>query len=137
MLPQHHSVFAPDLNRIEALIIDRILDESIDMDAGFVSKHRLADDAFVERHAAAGGTSDQRGEGGKMPRIDAAFDIVEMPQGHHGFLQGCVTGTLAQAIDGGADMGGAGTDGGQRVGGGEPEVIVRMHFYFHIHGFAQ
>ena len=62
--------------------------------------------------------------------------IVQMPQRHHGFLQRSITGPLAQAIDGGADVGCAGIDSGQRVGGRKSEIVVGVHFDFNVHGVA-
>ena len=47
--------------------------------------------------------------------------------GHHDFLEGAIARAFADAIEGALHLPGAGLDGGQRVGDGQPQVIVAMH----------
>ena len=51
---------AAEFRRIEALVIVRILQQAIDMNAGFMGEYRFADDALVRRDRASRRASDQR-----------------------------------------------------------------------------
>ena len=46
---------------------------------------------------------------------------------HHDLLEGAIAGAFADAIEGALHLPGPGLDGGQRVGDGQPQVIVAMH----------
>jgi hypothetical protein len=102
-----------------------------------VREHRGADDALARRHRAPGRRSDALRQGRQRAAVDAALDAVQVAQAHHDFLKRRIAGALAEPVDGGAGMGRAGAERGQRVGGGQTEVVVRMDLDVEVGGATQ
>ena len=137
MFAEHHAMLAADLGGIEALVIQRILDEPIDVDAGFVREHAFAHDAFADRYRAPGRAGDEPRQLRKLPCVDAGFDVVQVAQRHHRLFQRRVAGSFSQAVHRRVDVGGAGEHRGEGVGRGQPEIVVRVHLEIDTHGRAQ
>ena len=53
MLAEHQAMLAPDEFRVEALVVRRVLEHPVYVDAGFVREHTLADDTFVGGNRAS------------------------------------------------------------------------------------
>jgi hypothetical protein len=64
----------------------------------------------------------------KREPSDAAFHAQDVPRRHHHLFQRGVAGTFAQAIDGGAGVRSASLQRGQRVGGGQAEIVMGVDF---------
>lgn len=52
MLAQYQTMRHADFSRIERLIIERIFQQTVNMDTGFMGKYRRANDALVRSHTA-------------------------------------------------------------------------------------
>ena len=65
--------------------------------------------------------------------VQAHLDLADVLERHHDLFERGVAGALAEAVDGGVHVGGAGLDAGQRVGRGHAEVVVRVHLQVQAH----
>ncbi|EAA20291.1 hypothetical protein [Plasmodium yoelii yoelii] len=137
MLAQHQTVLTAQILRIHALVVDEVLEQTVDMDAGLMGEHGLADDALVRGHRPAGGGRHQSGNLREMIDGDAGIDAIELVQSHHGFLDGRVTGPLPQSVDRGVHMARPGLHRHQGVGRRQAEVVVGVHLDFQIGGHGQ
>ena len=63
--------------------------------------------------------------------------MVQVAHAHHHLFQGGIASTLAQAVDRGVGMGGTGAQGRQRIGAGQPKVVVGVDFDLDVHRLAQ
>src|SRR5262249_60194802 len=61
------------------------------------------------------------------PAVFLGHPVFADAQRHHYLFGRRVSGALAYAVDGAFDLAGAGGDGGQRIGHGQPQVVVAMH----------
>ena len=73
---------------------------------------------------AARRAGDQRGEGLKVPRVDAAGPLQREPQRHDDLFQRGIAGPLAQSVNRHVDTAGARQHGGQRVRRGHAQIVV-------------
>ena len=100
---------------------------------GFVQRRLHADDGV---HQAADGV-----DAGGVNVGGEGEDVLAGVQRHHHFFHGGVARSFAQATHGGFYLGGAGLDGGQGVGGAQPQVVVAVHrqvdFIKPVHLFQQ
>ena len=137
VLAQHQAVLAPHLARVETLVIGAMLDQAVYVNAGLVGEDRAADDALIGGHRTPRRQRDQPRYFRKTLRIDAGFQAIKMVQRHYGFFQRRVAGALAQAVDGGVSVGRTGLDRRQSIGGGQPQIVMGVHFDFEIADAAQ
>ena len=89
-----------------------------------------ADDGLVGLHRVAGDLRHQLGGGHDLGGVDAGLDREDVGAGahrHDDLLERGVAGTFAEAVDRALDLAGARAHRGQRVGHGQPEVVVAMH----------
>ena len=68
MLADHDAIRAAEQQRIERLVGALILQQAVDMDAGFVGEDVVSDNGLVERNGARGRRGDQRTLGDKRSR---------------------------------------------------------------------
>ena len=89
-----------------------------------------ADDRLVRLDGEPGEVADEPAGRRDLLGLDAAAEVGELrrarPEGHHDLLERRVAGALAEAVDRDLDLARAGLDGGQRVGRGEPQVVVAV-----------
>ena len=132
MLAENETVFAPDQPRIEALIVVRMLDQAIDVDARLMRERAFSDDAFLPGNRATRGVRHGSGELREALEINVAFNTVALTQTEHDFLQRAIAGAFSEPIDRRGPMRGTGPNGSQRVGCGHSKIIVGMHFNLEV-----
>ncbi len=88
------------------------------------------DDGLVVLDRVAGQAADQAAGAGQLLGLHADLDAGELVgpdlDGHDHLLQGGVAGPLPQPVDAHLDLAGAGLHAGQRVGRGQPQVVVAV-----------
>ena len=100
------------------------------MNTGLVGKGVGADDRLVRLHGKAGDTGNHFRTVHDLRGIEAGFagkDILAGANRHDDLLERRITGAFAEAVNGAFDLARAVQNGFQRVGHGEPEVVVAMH----------
>ena len=89
------------------------------------------DDRLVGLHRVAGQARDHAARCGRSPRVTAPVCRPRRAcagvQQHDDLLQRGVAGPLADAVDRALDLAGPGLQAGERVGHGQPEVVVAVH----------
>ena len=120
----------PDRLRGHDLVGQRVLDDAVLVDARLVGEGVAADDRLVGLDREAGQVADQPRGRRDVLGLDAGAEIRELrrpgPQGHDDLLERRVAGALAEAVDRDLDLARAGLDRGERVGRGEPQVVVAV-----------
>ena len=100
------------------------------MDAGLVRERVGAHDRLVGLDREPGQVGHEARGRGDLLGLDAGDEVRELPgarpEGHDDLLQARVAGPLAEAVDRDLDLAGARLDGGQRVRGGEAQVVVAV-----------
>ncbi len=112
--------FAPtDVARIHDLVGLTMLEDSILMDAGTVSKSVLANDRLAASHHQAAHATNQARRFHDLAGVHFGVKVFEVigPRldRHHDFFDSGVTGAFADAVDGSLDLARAGLDGGDRI----------------------
>ncbi len=107
------------------------------MDAGFVGEDMFADDRLVERNGARRGRGDDGGDVAEFGQHDAGFAPVQLPERDSDLFERRVAGALAEPDHGDRRMRGAGLDRGQRIGGGEAEIVMAVELELEVGGRAQ
>ena len=119
-----------DRLRRHDLVRERVLDDAVLVDARLVGEGVAADDGLVGLDREAGQVGDQPRRGRDVLGLDARAEVGELrrpgPEGHDDLLERRVAGALTQAVDRDLDLAGAGLDRGQRVGRGQPQVVVAV-----------
>lgn len=114
VLAQHQSVAATQLRWINSLIIERMLEQAVNVNPGFMGECAFSDQAFVPGQWPVGGSSNPVGKSQEAGQVNIDLKAVQLAQTHDHFLQRRIAGPLAQAIHGGVDMSSA-ADGGESV----------------------
>ena len=127
MLADHDLALQPDVLGRERLVVERVLDDAVGVDAALVGEDVGAHDALPRRDRPRRRGGDVLAELAEAARVQAHVDLAEVLERHHDLLERGVAGALAEAVDGGVDVGGAGLDAGQGVGRRHAEVVVRVH----------
>ena len=137
MLADHDAIRAAEQQRIERLVGALVLQQAVDMDAGFVGEDMVAHDGLVERNGARRGRGDDGGDVAEFGQHDAGLAPVQLPERDRDFFERRVAGALAKTDHGDRGMGGAGLDRRQRVGGGKAEIVMAVELEFEVGGRAQ
>ena len=120
----------PDRLGRHDLVGQRVLDHAVLVDPRLVGERVAADDRLVRLDREAGQVAHEPRRRGDLLGLDAAGELRELrrarPEGHDDLLERRVAGALAEAVDRDLDLAGAGLDGGERVRGREPEVVVAV-----------
>src|SRR5690606_20274833 len=106
-----------------------VFEHTVLMDARFVGKRIGADDGLVYLHACAGDVLHQFAGADDVGGVDAALEREHVGAGfdrHDDFFQRRVAGTFADAVDGAFDLAGTVSDGDQRVGGGQSQIVLAV-----------
>ena len=111
----------------ERLVVERVLDDAVGVDAALVGEHVGADDALPRRDRPRRGRRDVLAELAEAARVQAHVDLAEVLERHDDLFERRVAGALAEAVDGRVHVGGAGLDAGQGVRRRHAEVVVRVH----------
>src|SRR6266436_7213746 len=114
MLADDDAIGPAEQHRVERLIGALVLQQSIDMDTGFMGEDMLADDRLVERNAARRGRGDDGGDVTELGQYDTGLSAVQLPESDRDFLQRRIARAFAKPYHGDRGMRGAGLDGGQR-----------------------
>ena len=117
----------PDVLGREGLVVERVLDDAVGVDAGLVREHVGADDRLPRRDRARRGGGDVLAELAEARRLQAQVDLAEVLERHDDLFEGGVAGALAEAVDGRVHVGRPRLDAGERVGRRHAEVVVRVH----------
>src|SRR3984885_13109094 len=107
----------------------RVLENAILVDAGFVGEGVASDDGLVGLHGHAGDLAQQLAGGEQMFGSDGSFvgiAIVTNAEGHDNFFERGIAGALADAIDGAFNLAGSGGDGSHGVGYSHAEIVVAV-----------
>ena len=129
-LAEHQRAAGAHLGGLHDLEGAAVLEHAVLVDAGVVREGVGADHRLVGLHHHAGELGDQ-------PRGAVQLGVVELrghaehlgvqPRRHGHLLERGVAGALADAVDARLDLARAGADRRQRVGDGQPEVVVAVH----------
>ena len=125
-------MFSAQSGRIDALIVQRVLEQTVHMNARLVGEHALADQALLPGQWSPRSRRDVMGKRREVTQIHIDVEIVELLQTHHDFFERRIARALTEAVHGRIDMRRARHGRGQGVGSGQAEVIVRMHLDFEI-----
>lgn len=77
MLAQHQPVVTTQFRRIHTLIIERVLEQTIDVDTGFVSKGAFPDQALVPGQRSVGGGGDPLRQRREMRELDIDLEAIQ------------------------------------------------------------
>ena len=127
VLAHHDLAFEADVLGGERLVVERVLDDAVGVDAALVGEDVGADDALPGRDGARRGGGHVLAELAEAARVQAHVDLAEVLERHDDLFEGGVAGALAEAVDGGVHVGGSGLDAGQGVGRRHAEVVVGVH----------
>ena len=119
----------PTDSRGNDFIGERIFDDAVLVDAGFVSESVGADDGFVRGDLRSGDFGEHAARGEQLLHFDVGGDAEAFfsdGEGDGDFFKGGVAGAFADAVDGAFNLADAGADCGKRVGDGHAEVVVAM-----------
>jgi len=92
---------------------------------------------FVEDAVGAGALSVRVDVGPQFVQADADFDSVAFLQAEHHFFRRRIAGVLGELLTRGIHMRRPDLAGGQRVCGGQPHVVMGVHFDFQAAVAAQ
>ena len=137
MLADHDLMRAPEHARIEGFIGARILEQPIDVNAGFMGEDMFADDGLVERDRSPRRRGDERRDVTQFSKHDAGFIFVELTRRHGDFFERRIAGALAEPDHGDRRMRRARPNARQCVGGGETQIVVTVDFDFKVARRAQ
>jgi hypothetical protein len=93
------------------------------------------DDRLVGLDRVAGDVGDEPAGAGDLLGLDAGLGaevVAARADRHDDLFERGVAGALADAVDGALDLRRAGAHGGERVGDGEPEVVVAVAAHGHV-----
>ena len=99
------------------------------MDPRLVGKGVLADHRLVGLDQHSRQVGEQMAGLVDFLRLNSGAETQVLPahsKSHHDLLQGGVAGPLANSVDGAFHLAGSGSNGGQGVGYGQPQVVVAM-----------
>src|ERR1700730_3257016 len=120
-----------DFLRIHDFIGFAMLQNTILMNAGSVRERVLPDDRFASCDGQSAHPADNSRSLYYLRELKLgevfAIEILSSLDCHDDFLQSNITSSLADAVDGSFHLPGTGADCGQRIGYGEPQVIVAMY----------
>src|SRR5262245_2075276 len=131
MFAEHYAVgLHADRFGSHDLVGDAVLQHSVLVNSGFVRERVLAHDGLVGLHHHAGDVRERLARTEKLLGRHAVFvghQVFAHAQRHYYLFERRVAGALAYAVDGAFDLARSGGDGGQRVGHGQPQVVVAVH----------
>lgn len=107
------------------------------MNAGFVGQYMFTDDRLVQRNRACSRGCHQRGDILEFRQHDAGVTPVELFERDRDFFQRRIAGPLAEPDDGHRGVARATLDGGERIGGRKPEIVMAVKFGLETGGRAQ
>ena len=131
VLAEHDRVgLQADRGRVHDLVGRALLEHTVLVDAGLVSERIAPDDGLVGLDRIAGEARDQtrgaRDLAGDHARAQADIGLPGV-QEHDDLLQGRVARALADPVDRALDLARAGHQSGERIGHGEPKIVVAVH----------
>ena len=126
MLADNDGMVASEQPGIKALVGLGLLEKAGDVQAALVGEHVASDNGLAGWHATAGRAGNDLGERSQRRQVDAGRSAVEAEEGDRYLFQSCVAGPFAEAEHGDRGLSAAGAQGGERVGGGETEVVVAV-----------
>ena len=133
---QHQpAALQPDVLRRHDFVRHGVLQHAVLMDTGFVRKRIAADDGLVGLHFDVNDRRQQPAGRNDLPRIDAGLGIIYIApraNGHHHLLQRRIAGPLADAVHRAFHLICAVFHGGQCVGHGHAQVVVRVRAQPHL-----
>jgi hypothetical protein len=127
VLAHHDLPLESHVLRGEGLVVERVLDDAVGVDAALVGEDVGAHDALPRRDGPGRGGGDVLGQLTETARLQAHVHLAEVLERHHDLFERRVAGALAETVHGGVDVGGAGLDARQGVGRRHAEVVVRVH----------
>jgi hypothetical protein len=137
VLAENDAMLAPDQTGIEALVVGRVLEQSVDVDSGLVGESAFADNTFLPAQGASRSDGDSTRNVRETGQIDARLDAMADVQTEHDFLERGIARALAETVHRRVEVRRAGAGGGQRVGRGHSQIVVGMHLDFQIATGAQ
>ncbi len=130
--PRHADVF-----RADDFVTAPVFEHSVLVDAGFMREGIASDDGLVGLHGFTGHLGQHPTGGEEFRRSHPGLErppVGAHAGGHHHFLERCVPGTFADAVDGALHLSCAGAERRQRVGHGQAKVVVAVSTEDHAIG---
>ena len=131
VLAQHDVVVGEaDVGRRHDLERGRVAEHAGLVDAALVGEGVAAHDGLVALDRVAGQRAHQAARAGDLPGVHPGLAVEVLAaraDGHDDLFERGVAGALADAVDGALHLRGAGAHRGQRVGRGQPQVVVAVH----------
>src|SRR6204780_5216661 len=117
------------LFRNDNFVGQRIFQDAVLVNSGFMGEGISTDDRFIRRDANASDRAEHPAGGiNFLERDIGGGGVMSLPhvQRHDNFFQRRISGALADAVDGAFDLAGAGGYRGQRIGDREAKIVVAM-----------
>src|SRR5215467_11680745 len=130
MLTQHKpAVGDADRLRGHDFIRERILEDTVLVDASLVGKGVAADDGFIGLHGDIRDLGQQLAHREEPPGVDVGSVGILLganAKSHYDLFEGSVSGAFPNSVDRALDLAGTGGNGRKAVGHGQAEIVVTM-----------